>query len=375
MMHFENVNVGDKFATETKLIIAVGLEPLKGNSKKAQLNEIKRYIAYEKTHKLYRGKETNEIVITEKYLEPKAKIDNRKNNGKNDYFEWFEGIIPYIKSGKYTTTQLFEAIFAYKWDKAYIEPYKMDKKQKTSNKVHISTNLRQRFKANVLNALEKMDKNGDITFVHRYRLWDGKDFKNGYDTVIYSKDKTEITNDDIIEMEQDVKDKLMHDAGVKKMDYKLQQKAFEIEHKKMVKELFGYDNYCDIWDIDIYKEQYKPISRGDLEYYRHNLKYSLCSALVNYCNNYSYFIKDADGSVTDKKYHPFRNDKMSVDYLNQIADKPDFCEGKIDIEYIDTTRRGFGKRTKDEEKVFIPRKSEEKPREIEYDEFGEEIPF
>ena len=80
-MDMRNVKVGDKFSTKSKLIRAIGLTPARGtDSIIAQDKEIARYLSYEKTGKMSKGKITNEIVITQIFDTPKEKIDNRKNN-------------------------------------------------------------------------------------------------------------------------------------------------------------------------------------------------------------------------------------------------------------------------------------------------------
>ena len=81
-MKLENVKVGDKFSTITKLYKALGYESCKGNQKITLDKEISRYLHYEKTGKISRGKVTNEIVITEIFDAPKEKVDGRKNNGR-----------------------------------------------------------------------------------------------------------------------------------------------------------------------------------------------------------------------------------------------------------------------------------------------------
>ena len=77
------VKVGDKFSTENKLLGTVGFKKTKSlHTKNSQIKELKRYLSYEKTGKISRGKVTNEIVITEIYDVPKEKEDNR-NGGNN----------------------------------------------------------------------------------------------------------------------------------------------------------------------------------------------------------------------------------------------------------------------------------------------------
>lgn len=82
-MNIENIKVGDTFSTESKLLTEVGFERYNGKPQKDyQIKELKRYLSYEKTGKISRGKVTNEIVITEIYDVPKEKEDNR-NGGNN----------------------------------------------------------------------------------------------------------------------------------------------------------------------------------------------------------------------------------------------------------------------------------------------------
>lgn len=84
-MNINNVKVGDKFSTESKLLTKVGFEKYNGKPQKEyQIRELQRYLSYEKTGKISRGKPTNEIIITEIFNIPKEKIDNRKNNGGNN---------------------------------------------------------------------------------------------------------------------------------------------------------------------------------------------------------------------------------------------------------------------------------------------------
>lgn len=76
-INIDEVNIGDKFSTENKLLVALGYPKLSGNSRLALLKDAQRYVDYSKTGKIHRGKETSEIVITEKYIEPKETQDGR----------------------------------------------------------------------------------------------------------------------------------------------------------------------------------------------------------------------------------------------------------------------------------------------------------
>ncbi|MGL6174874.1 MAG: hypothetical protein ACRC1P_09755 [Cellulosilyticaceae bacterium] len=78
-MNLKSIKVGDKFPTVAKMIRQLELDPKKsGKSKIIQLKEIARYINWENTGKVFRGKVTNEIVITEIYDIPIEKVDKRK---------------------------------------------------------------------------------------------------------------------------------------------------------------------------------------------------------------------------------------------------------------------------------------------------------
>jgi len=76
-MDIDKINVGDKFSTENKLLLILGFPQASGNTRLSLLKEVQQYFDYTKTGKLARGKETNEIVILDKYIQPKLKQDGR----------------------------------------------------------------------------------------------------------------------------------------------------------------------------------------------------------------------------------------------------------------------------------------------------------
>lgn len=76
-MDIDKINVGDKFSTENKLLLILGFPQSSGNTRLSLLKEVQQYFDYTKTGKLARGKETNEIVILDKYVQPKLKQDGR----------------------------------------------------------------------------------------------------------------------------------------------------------------------------------------------------------------------------------------------------------------------------------------------------------
>ena len=50
-INIDNVNIGDKFSTENKLLLILGYPKLGGNSRLALLKDAQRYIDYSKTGK------------------------------------------------------------------------------------------------------------------------------------------------------------------------------------------------------------------------------------------------------------------------------------------------------------------------------------
>lgn len=76
-MNIDKIKVGDKFSTENKLLTALGYSKSSGNTRLAQLKEVKQYFEYTRTGKQSRGKQTSEIIITKKYIAPLDKDDKR----------------------------------------------------------------------------------------------------------------------------------------------------------------------------------------------------------------------------------------------------------------------------------------------------------
>ena len=186
-MNIDNISVGDKFSTLNKLIKALGIKPAKGNQGKAQIKEIKRYLKYEKTHKYSRGKETNEIVITEKYDKPLDKQDGRSAKS-SDYIDALAPILQYT-DGRYTTSMLMQKIGMIddkdlmstinEYDNA-VKSYKCLLKNEFKRKV-IST----------LNYLEKNDKITSWRLAYFLKEYENEDF---YDFHIANKKETELIN-------------------------------------------------------------------------------------------------------------------------------------------------------------------------------------
>lgn len=82
-LNLDNIKVGDTFIGQTALCKALGIEPKKsGNSKKAQEEQLKQYIRFEKVSQ-------KKIVILEIYSTPKIKKDDRTNGNNSIYREDF----------------------------------------------------------------------------------------------------------------------------------------------------------------------------------------------------------------------------------------------------------------------------------------------
>lgn len=79
----EDINIGDIFTTENSVLTSLGFPKSSGNTRIAYIKESKRYLNWESTGKLYRGKTTSEVVITEKYDTPKEKQDKRFGKKKD----------------------------------------------------------------------------------------------------------------------------------------------------------------------------------------------------------------------------------------------------------------------------------------------------
>lgn len=80
------IRVGDKFPTKNSLLSKMGYPKSSGNVRLSHLKDAKRYVNFENTNKLYRGKSTGEIIITEIYETALPKKDGRIDNTENKQF-------------------------------------------------------------------------------------------------------------------------------------------------------------------------------------------------------------------------------------------------------------------------------------------------
>ena len=87
-MNIDNIKVGDKFSTETKLVRECGYPKANCNVLKSYINEIKCYLSYEKTGKINpkTHKISNEVIITDIFDTPKENTHTVKNNGKKPMY-------------------------------------------------------------------------------------------------------------------------------------------------------------------------------------------------------------------------------------------------------------------------------------------------
>lgn len=82
-LNLDNIKVGDVFIGQTALCRVLGIKPrISGNSKRAQEEELKRYINFEKVNQ-------KRIVILEVYSTPKPRNDSRSKGNRSVYREDF----------------------------------------------------------------------------------------------------------------------------------------------------------------------------------------------------------------------------------------------------------------------------------------------
>lgn len=79
----KTIYIGQKFTTKNKLLTTLGFPKVCGSTRESCITEVNRYLAYEKTGKLYRGNPTNEIIITKIYEEPMERKDGRRVSRKD----------------------------------------------------------------------------------------------------------------------------------------------------------------------------------------------------------------------------------------------------------------------------------------------------
>ena len=301
-MNIDNVKVGDKFSTMNKLCKALGFQLQRGAEKKYQINDIERYLKYEKTGKINRNnhKVSNEIIITEIFDEPIAKVDGRENR-KGEYTQLFEPLLICVVSGDYTVTKMFKSIFKSKFSALYIQPWKQQ--ERTSKEKFIMTMLRSKFKSNLMSSLKWMQNNNDFSYIKFYRLWNGKKFNEGLDS-----DTANIT-DKIEEIDNEVIQKIKEKYNINRITlnhYSEKEKLFN----KEIKLQYGYDHCCIMFHIS--NSVYEYYDREDLEYARAKLRELFADSLSNAILNYSFVMKNGADCF------PYKEDELSVELLNEI---------------------------------------------------------
>jgi hypothetical protein len=333
-VNVENIEKGEKFATVNALIRATGNEPKKDNSKKAQVKEIERYVSFEKTGKINRGKETNEIIITKIYSEPKDKIDLRTEK-TGIYTDDISTLLAIVPDGIYTTTQLYKVMFGNTFDSYYIEPWKHTHATKNQNAIML--NLRNRFKNNLIATMDKIN----FRYVKRYKLWNGKEWGEGIVTTLQSECIPDsITNDKIENAELEVSNKLCKKYEVEKLNY-LQKQELHEQTEKKIKKVYGYQHYCIVYEI----RNINDASRYQVSKARKNLRKMLADATIKYCGRHFYYMKNSNKKKTRIPNYPFCNDDISIKLLNDIAGNENYIQNNPKIFKIGRTTY-FGRKAK-----------------------------
>lgn len=189
-----NIQLGDKFPTENKLLRALGFPNSSGNTRLSYIKIAKQYVNYEKTGKIHRGNETAEIVITEKYIIPIEKEDKRQS----EVIKWLKPLIIQIQNKSLGHKKLlFDELALFKEE--YWKLHKGD------NRVEFyKYYLLNDFKSKVKTSLRQLYKEND---------W----FYYSYDYMLITQDESETTYEIadqnqtayINAMKENIKDRIM----------------------------------------------------------------------------------------------------------------------------------------------------------------------
>jgi hypothetical protein len=275
-MNTQNVKEGQKFPNLTKLIEATGEKAKKDASKDAQVKELKCLLVWELTGKLNKntGKVSNEIIITKIYDVPLVKEDKRKQK-KGAFTDSFNLLIPRIETGMYKTSEMFEFIFANTFDGEYIEYWKHTREEEKNIK-ELKSDIRLKFTDNLINNLERFDRNNDgFTFSKVYHLWNGEFFKNGIDVCEF----------EFKPFKEECAEKFKEEHNIPRIWRG--NKKFEEYFSSCLSEKFHYENYCMMYDITNNLEE-KTVSGTRIRDARTELRYNLMESVAKYMNDYNY---------------------------------------------------------------------------------------
>lgn len=248
-VEIDKVDIGDKFATETKLLDILGYPKTSGNSRLSFLKDAQRYIDYNKTGKISRGKETNEIIITDKYVEPKETKDGRTSI----IIQYIKPLILNMDNKSIGNKNLFleelKVVDAKKWQKF-----------KSNNRVEFyKYYLLNDFKGKIKTSLKQLYKENEwFYYAYEYMLITILE-ENKWSYEIADKTKT----DYIESMKLNIKDRLIarhklkfpmeKDKTWKQLSYRYTTTLYKMINDEC-KESFGADKCVDVITIEKSKE-------------------------------------------------------------------------------------------------------------------------
>ena len=330
-MNTQNLTVGQKFPTKTKVIEAMGEKAKKDSSKDAQWKDVECLIAWEHTGKLNKntGKVSNEIIVTKIYDVPLVKEDKRKQK-KGVFTDSFDLLIPRIETGMYRTAEMFEFIFGNTFDGDYIKHWTY---KGALNKLSIT--IRDKFTSNLRSNLERFDKNNEgFLYSKVYHLWNGEFFKNGIDLCEF----------EFKPFREECINKFKEDNNLDKI-YR-GNKEFDEYFSSCLNEKFGYENHCPMYDITNDLEE-KTVSGTRIRDARYDLRFNLMESVAKVLNDYNYLMRNNMHRLTGKSYFPYRNDVRVLGMFNEITKDSKFAREHFDI----TSESILEELKKSEEKV------------------------
>ena len=268
-VNIDKVNIGDKFSTETKLLESLGYPKASGNSRLSFLKDAQRYIDYNKTGKINRGKETNEIIITDKYIEPKSKQDGRLSV----IIQHIKPLILNIDNKSIGNKNLFleelEVVNSKKWQKF-----------KTNNRVEFyKYYLLNDFKGKIKTTLKQIYKENEwFYFAYEYMLItiDGEDewtYEIADNTKTEYIDKMKINIKDRIVARHKLKYPMEKEKTWKQLSYRYTTTLYKMINDEC-KEAFGADKCVDVItiekskDVTLENEQLRASLKELKQYYK-----------------------------------------------------------------------------------------------------------
>lgn len=319
-MKIQNVKVGNKFTTISKLFKILGEVYKKGNQGKAQIKELERYLSYEPTGKLNKNtkKVTGEIIITEIYDIPLEKEDGRTNK-VGEYTGFFDMLIPQLENNRYTISDLFKAIFGSTFDVENIEYWNITD---SKNVADLKSRIRDKFKSNAISNIERIERHNDDFLCYQfYHLWNDDNFKNGKD---FEKNEIE-------EFRKLCSEEYQSEMGIEKI-YRNDEKYKEYFKGRLV-EKFEYENYCIMFEItNNIDEDERVKAQSKLRGARCDLRNALMKSVSISINKYNYQMKNRMKQLTGKVCYPFREDIKVLKLINKITDIPKFARTYIEID-------------------------------------------